>query len=279
MRVKISSKQEKETKTEKHRKEALVFNYQISFRGVQGDVNLTRQYIDSGRTGFYLACANPHSLVVASKDIEFKTALQHADILLPDGVGIVLAAKILGLPIKERVAGSDFFLALSDVAEKSGGLKYFFLGSTGEVLDRIKERLAVDYPSIEICGTYSPPYKEEFNNHDNEVMIELINKAKPDVLWVGMTAPKQEKWIFKNREKLSVPFSAAIGAVFDFYAGRVRRPSLIWQRLGLEWFGRFIQEPRRLWRRNFISMPIFSYWILKETIRKLFGEGVNTEST
>jgi len=279
MRVRISSKQEKEIKMEQYRKEALVFNYRLSFRGVRGDVNLTRKYIASGCTGYYMACANPHSLVVASKDNEFKIALQHADILVPDGVGIVLAAKILRLPIKERVAGSDFFLALSDAAEKNGGLKYFFLGSTDEVLDRIKERLAVDYPSIEICGTYSPPYKEEFDNHDNEVMIELINKAKPDVLWVGMTAPKQEKWIFKNRNKLSVPFSAAIGAVFDFYAGKVRRPSPLWQKLGFEWLGRFIQEPRRLWKRNLISMPIFSYWILKEKLHKVFVEGVNTENT
>jgi len=110
-------------------------------------------------------------------------------------------------------------------------------------------------------------------------MIELINKAKPDVLWVGMTAPKQEKWIFKNRNKLSVPFSAAIGAVFDFYAGKVRRPSPLWQKLGFEWLGRFIQEPRRLWKRNLISMPIFSYWILKEKLHKVFVEGVNTENT
>jgi N-acetylglucosaminyldiphosphoundecaprenol N-acetyl-beta-D-mannosaminyltransferase len=210
-------------------------------------------------------------LVIASRDSVFKAALQNADILIPDGAGIVMAARVLHLPIKKRVTGTDFFLALSYAAENNGGLKYFFLGSTVAALDRIEKRLAVDYPSIKICGIYSPPYKEEFDEHDNEVMIDLINKAKPDVLWVGMTAPKQEKWIFKNRDKLSVPFTAAIGAVFDFYAETIKRPSQVWQRLGLEWLGRLIKEPRRLWKRNIVSTPIFAYWIIKEKLHQIFG--------
>ncbi len=221
-----------------------------------------------------MACANPHSLVVASADRAFKDALQNADILIPDGAGVVLAAKILNLPIKERVAGADFFLTLSDVAEKNGGLRYFFLGSRENVLKRICERLSNEYPSIDVCGTYSPPYKEKFDDEDNELMIGLINKAKPDVLWVGMTAPKQEKWIFNNRNKLSVPFSAAIGAVFDFYAGTIIRPSFIWQKMGLEWLPRFIKEPKRLWKRNFVSTPIFLYWVMKEKLRRMLRQDI-----
>lgn len=171
-----------------------------------------------------MACANPHSLVMASRDGVFKSALRNADILAPDGAGIVMAARLLSLPIKERVSGSDFFLALSEATEKDGGLKYFFLGSTVTTLNLIEKRLAVDYPSIKICGTYSPSYKEEFDEHDNKVMIDLINKAKPDVLWVGMTAPKQEKWIFKNRDKLSVPFIAAVGQFLIFMLAQSKGP-------------------------------------------------------
>lgn len=252
-------------------KEYHIFGYQISHRGIQGDVVRALQYIVSGQNGRYMACVNPHSLVVASSDSALKAALQNADILIPDGTGIVMAARLLHLPIKERVAGSDFFLALSDTVEKSGGLKYFFLGSHEDVLKRICDRLNTEYPSIEVCGAYSPPYRDEFNEYENEAMINLINKAKPDVLWVGMTAPKQEKWIYKNKDRLAVPFIAAIGAVFDFYAGTVKRPSAVWQKLGLEWLGRLIQEPRRLWRRNFVSMPIFLYWVLKEKLRRVFG--------
>jgi N-acetylglucosaminyldiphosphoundecaprenol N-acetyl-beta-D-mannosaminyltransferase len=250
--------------------ESKLFGITINCNGLALNICHVVEHIKNRRPGFcYMACVNPHSLVVASKDGSFKAALQQADILIPDGAGIVLAARILRLPIRERIAGSDFFLALSDAAERNGGLKYFFLGSTNEVLERVQKRLATDYPSIRICGTYSPPYKEEFDDVDNKTMIDLINKAKPDVLWVGMTAPKQEKWIFRNRDKLSVPFVAAIGAVFDFYAGTVKRPSPMWQKLGLEWLGRFFQEPRRLWRRNFISTPIFLYWVLKEKLKQL----------
>jgi N-acetylglucosaminyldiphosphoundecaprenol N-acetyl-beta-D-mannosaminyltransferase len=247
-------------------------SYPINSCGLAENIALASSFVKSGEMGCYLACANPHSLVTASKDSAFMLALQNADLLIPDGAGIVLAAKILNLPIQERIAGSDFFLALSDAAEKNRGLRYFFLGSREDVLKRICERLSREYPSVEVCGTFSPPYKEEFDDDDNKTMIDLINAAKPDVLWVGMTAPKQEKWIFKNREKLSVPFIAAIGAVFDFYAGTIKRPSPLWQRLGLEWLGRFIQEPRRLWRRNFVSMPIFLYWVLKEKLHQMFGK-------
>lgn len=247
-------------------KDTNFFSYRISCRGINNDAELAREYIASGQRGKYMACVNPHSLVVASRDSLFDVALRKADILIPDGAGIVLASKILHLPIKERVAGNDFFLALSNIAEKDGGYRYFFLGSKSYVLKKIEEKMKIDYPLITICGAYSPPYKEMFDENDNKVIIDLINKACPDVLWVGMTAPKQEKWIFQNKGRLNVPFIGAIGAVFDFYSGTRKRPSPLWQKFCLEWLGRLINEPGRLWKRNIISMPIFSYWVLKEKI-------------
>ena len=99
-------------------------------------------------------------------------------------------------------------------------------------------------------------------------MVDAVNAARPDVLWVGMTAPKQEKWIFRNREKLLVPCIGAVGAVFDFYAGTKRRSPAIWQKLGLEWLHRLLQEPSRMWRRNFISTPRFLGIVLRELIRR-----------
>lgn len=98
-------------------------------------------------------------------------------------------------------------------------------------------------------------------------MVAAINEARPDVLWVGMTAPKQEKWIHRNRGELRVPFMGAIGAVFDFYAGTKSRPSRFWRKLGLEWLPRFLQEPRRLWERNLKSAPLFLWWLLRERLR------------
>ena len=137
------------------------------------------------------------------------------------------------------------------------GFSYFFLGSTDETLQKVEQKLSLDYPNISFSGAYSPPYKPEFSEADNQAMIEAINAVKPDVLWVGMTAPKQEKWIFQNRDKLDVKFIGAIGAVFDFYVGNVKRSHPIFLNLGLEWLPRLLQEPKRLWRRNFVSSPLF----------------------
>jgi N-acetylglucosaminyldiphosphoundecaprenol N-acetyl-beta-D-mannosaminyltransferase len=246
------------------------FGYPISTRGILGDVDQTLKLIASGKKGSYMACANPHSIVIASRDSVFNVALKNADILLPDGTGVVMAAKFFNRTVIKKVAGYDYFVALSAHAKQMKGLKYFFLGSSKNVLDRIKSRLHREYPSIKVSGTYSPPFKEVFSEADNEAIIKAINDAKPDVLWVGMTAPKQEKWIYENRDKLKVPFIGAIGAAFDFYAGTKVRSSPFWQNLGLEWLPRFIKEPERLWERNMTSTPIFISWLLKEKIRQLY---------
>lgn len=243
-----------------------ILNYQTSASGIGGDIESAWEYIHSEEKGKYIACINPHSYVVAQSDPYFKQALKNSDILLPDGVGIVLAAKILGADLTERVAGSDLFLGLSEKANKSGGLKYFFLGSTQEVLQKITDRLGKEFPNITICGVLSPPFKAEFSADDNQHMIDQINKAKPDVLWVGMTAPKQEKWIYQNKDKLDVPVMGAIGAVFDFYAGTVKRSPEWVCKMGLEWLPRLLREPRRLFKRNFISSPLFLLAVFKQKI-------------
>ena len=217
----------------------------------------------------FVACANPHSLVVASRDDIFKKALQGADILLPDGSGIVLAAKILKLPLQEKIAGTDFFLGLMRHLNKKTGKKVFFLGSTEKVLRLITKKVQKDFPNITVCGTYSPPFAEEFSFEQNQSMVKAVNDANPDVLWVGMTAPKQEKWIYQNINNLNVPIVAAIGAVFDFYAGTKKRSSDIWIKLGLEWLPRFLKEPGRLWERNLKSTPIFLWWIIQEKVKQL----------
>jgi len=215
------------------------------------------QWIEGQLRSKYLACANPHSLEVARTDPLFDEAIKAADLLVPDGLGVVIASRILGGSIRERVTGSDIFSGLSRALNERGRYSYFFLGSAEQTLARIVARLKVDFPKIAVAGTYSPPFKNEFTAEDDQVMIEAINRARPDVLWVGMTAPKQEKWIYRNRDKLDVKFIGAIGAVFDFYAGTVRRPHPVFQTLGLEWLIRFLGEPRRLWKRNLVSTPLF----------------------
>lgn len=209
-------------------------------------------------------CANPHSLIVSGTDPLFHEAIQSSDLLTPDGFGIVMASKIWGGGIRERVTGSDIFYGLSRALNEfeDKQYSYFFLGSTAETLDDIRDKMAVEYPNIKFAGSYSPPFKAEFNDEDNALMINAVNSAKPDILWVGMTAPKQEKWIHQNRTKLNVKLIGAIGAVFDFYTGKVKRSSPVFQKMGLEWLPRLMREPRRLFERNFVSTPKFILMVL-----------------
>lgn len=198
---------------------------------------------------------NPHSYCVSRKDLLFKKALINSDILLPDGSGIVLASRFLfGRRIK-KIAGADIHAHLLQHAHLNKK-KVFYLGATQNTLDLITKKLKIEYPNIQVAS-YSPPFKSEFNSEDTKQMIDIVNVFKPDILFVGMTAPKQEKWVEKNKINLSPKTIVSIGAVFDFYAGTVKRSDPFWINLGLEWLPRLIREPRRLWRRNFISTPLF----------------------
>lgn len=245
-----------------------LFDFKISAEGLENDVAQALRWVEERRGCRYMACANPHSLVVASGDGLFWKALRKADLLTPDGVGIVLATGFLNLPLHRRVVGYDFFMALTKRMAAKDGTRFFFLGSSELVLQLIVERLNREFPSINVCGTYTPPFSDAFSEDENERMVAAVNAAKPDVLWVGMTAPKQEKWIFENRHNLLVPFASAIGAVFEFYAGTTERAPKVWQRMGLEWLYRFIREPSRLWERNLVSTPKFIIMVLKEKFRR-----------
>lgn len=217
----------------------------------------------------WLACMNPHSYVVSLGDGQFAIALRNAEWLVPDGAGVVLASRILGGRIRERVTGSDVFFGLHQRMNTAGEMSVFFLGATEDTLAEIRARMARDYPNVRVAGTHSPPFKPSYSDEELNAMIDAVNITAPDVLWVGMTAPKQEKWIFENRARLKVKFAGAIGAVFDFYTGRVKRSHPVFQRLGLEWLPRLIQQPRRLWRRMFVSAPIFLWHVIKARLRIL----------
>ena len=141
----------------------------------------------------WLACLNPHSYAVAKDDAHFAKALKNADWLIPDGAGVVLASKMMGGRVTERITGSDVFSSLLERMNSEHGHSVFFLGSTEETLMHITTKMARDYPQIRLAGTYSPPFKATYSVYELHAIIDAINVAKPDVLWVGMTAPRQEK--------------------------------------------------------------------------------------
>lgn len=245
---------------------------------------------------------NAHSYNTARKDELFAEALTNGDVLIPDGVSIVKACrwiKAKSLP-KERIAGWDLFsFEMENLERKQCGMlnvecgannssldnsqsaladnpkfkiqnsefrspqrTVMFMGSSQKVLDLIVKRAAKVYPHLKVV-TYSPPYKPEFSEEDNKAIIDAINAADPDLLWIGMTAPKQEKWTFSHWEELNIHCHVGtIGAVFDFFAGTVERAPVWWQRHGLEWLYRLLKEPKRMWRRYIIGNALFLFNIV-----------------
>lgn len=198
---------------------------------------------------------NAHSFNILKQDPAFREALQASDRLLPDGISIVLALRWLkGKKIK-KIAGDDLFqYEMQRVHEKGG--KCFFLGSSDTTLSLIRERAKKEYPNIQMYS-YSPPYKEEFTREESQIMIDLVNEVEPDVLFVGMTAPKQEKWAYEHFNQLRAGHVCCIGAVFDFYAGTVQRAPEWMIAAGMEWFYRLAREPKRMWKRYMVGNILF----------------------
>ena len=218
---------------------------------------------------------NAHSYNTARKDSLFADALTNGDVLIPDGVSIVKACKWIKAKSqpKERIAGWDLFsFEMEKLERESEELRtkseeskiVMFMGSSQKVLDLIVKRAAEVYPHLKVV-TYSPPYKPEFSDEDNKAIIDAINAANPDLLWIGMTAPKQEKWTYSHWNELNIHCHVGtIGAVFDFFAGTVERAPIWWQDHGLEWLYRLIKEPKRMWRRYIIGNTLFLWNMVKE---------------
>ena len=224
---------------------------------------------------------NAHSYNSAKKDGLFAEALMKGDYLIPDGASIVKACRWIKAKSrpKERIAGWDLFefemRRLNENQNENGNhdenenenekkKRVMFMGSSEKVLELIRKKSAEVYPNIEVV-TYSPPYKLEFSDEDNRAIVDAINAADPDLLWIGMTAPKQEKWTYSHWDELNIHCHVGtIGAVFDFFAGTVERAPLWWQRNGLEWLYRLLKEPKRMWRRYIIGNTLFLWNMMKE---------------
>ena len=211
----------------------------------------------------YLVCMNPHTYRVSKSDDIFNESLSNADWVIPDGVGVILASKILNGKIKERITGFDIFCNVMKHANENN-LRIFLLGSTSDTLKTICAKIKIDYPNALVAGTYSPPFKDKFSKSDTDYMVSCINKSNAKILFVSLSAPKQEKLIYNILQNLNVSFVAAIGAVFDFYSGNINRSHPIFQRFGLEWLPRLLQEPMRLWKRTIFSAPFFLFHVFLE---------------
>ena len=206
---------------------------------------------------------NAHSFNVSKSDIDFREAMLHKKaVLLPDGIGIVWALNWLKRINLKRITGMDIMYYELNKLEKTGG-KCFFLGSSDSTLQGIKNKINIQYPNVKVAS-YSPPFADTFTTEENNIMLERINEFTPDVLFVGMTAPKQEKWAHKNFDLLRTGHICCIGAAFDFYSGTLKRAPKWMMNYGLEWLYRLIKEPIRMFNRYMIGNPKFIINILKE---------------
>lgn len=212
-----------------------------------------------------ISCLNAYSFIIVQNDKLFQSALQNSQVILPDGIAIVFALNILaGIKLKKISGEMLFFHEMEQLNQTRG--RCYFLGSSESTNSLIKMRVEKEYPNI-MMDSYSPPFKIEFNEEDNLRMINAVNAFKPDVLFIGMTQPKQEKWAYQHFNELEAGHICCIGAVFDFYAGTVNRAPKWMIGLGLEWLHRLLKEPRRMWRRYLIGNSKFIWLVINEKFR------------
>jgi N-acetylglucosaminyldiphosphoundecaprenol N-acetyl-beta-D-mannosaminyltransferase len=245
-----------------------VAGYEVSREGSREIAGRVLGWIDGGGPLKVAACLNPHSAALAEDDPAFAAALARADVLVPDGVGVVIAARLAGGPLAHRVTGSDLFLAVNSAMDERGRGTCFLLGATQATLAAMAGRMGRDFPRVRVAGTLAPPVRSAFGDETSESMIAAVNAARPDVLWVGMGAPKQETWLERHRARPDARFAASVGAAFDFYAGTVPRPSPLLRATGLEWLGRLACEPARLWPRTLVSAPRFASIAARDALRR-----------
>ncbi len=200
----------------------------------------------------YVVTPNVDHIVQLERGGEIAEIYKHADLILCDGKPLIWLSKWYGTPIKEKISGSDLFPRLCERAAKKG-YKMFFLGAAEGVAARAAANLEKKYPGLQVVGTYSPSYGFEKNIDEMQKIIEMIRNAAPHILIVGLGAPKQEKFIYRNREALGVPISLGLGASLDFEAGKVKRAPKWMSDHGLEWIYRIIQDPKRMAKRYLVN--------------------------
>ena len=211
----------------------------------------------------YIVTPNVDVLVQLQRDREFKRIYDGASLVVPDGVPLMWAASFLGKPLKEKVSGSDLFVKFCERASQKGH-KVYFMGAMPGVAVKAAEILTQRYPGLNVVGTYSPSFGFEKNEAECALIVQKITEAKPDVLFIGLGSPKQEKWTDRFKAQYNVPVTVGVGISFDYVAGTVKRAPRWMQDAGLEWSWRLAMEPKRLWRRYLVNDPVFFWLVLRQ---------------
>jgi N-acetylglucosaminyldiphosphoundecaprenol N-acetyl-beta-D-mannosaminyltransferase len=215
-------------------------------------------------TRSYVCVSGMHGVMESQKDERLRRIHNSAGLVTPDGMSLVWLCRLKGQRRVERVYGPDLMLAL---CERSlwGGYRHFFYGASPAVLEALTAQLRSRFAGLEVAGTFAPPFRPPSADEDAET-VQRINDAQPDVVWVGLSTPKQERWMADHVGRLTAPVLIGVGAAFDFHAGVKRQAPRWMQRNGLEWFFRLLSEPRRLYRRYLTNIPLFAWYLVLDAI-------------
>jgi len=214
---------------------------------------------------------NTSSLLFMQNDPEYRKIMQEGKLVCADGISIVWAARLCGINVPERIPTTDLVNYIFDYLSVNGKpYRIFFLGGKEDVLSKSETHFRKNFPFIDLVGHYSPPFLslEEMRLSENENIVSILNSKQIDILFVGFGVPKQEKWCIENYYRLNASLLIPCGGMFGFYGGEYKRAPRWIQRIGLEWFIRLCQEPRRLWRRYLFGNSLFLWLTIKELLKK-----------
>ena len=248
--VNLMSQYRKTTRTVKRRK---ILGINFDFLDYDSALEMIEQWRRGGKRT-YITLTNPHSVLLCHRDPNMQKATNGAGLTLPDGVGIIWAVKILGYNNNGLITGPDFMLKLGDRGRKRRYKHYFYGGAKG-IAEKLAANLSGKYPGLQVADTYSPPFRQ-LTKAEDLAIVKKINSAKPDIVWVGLGAPKQEKWIADHMGRIDATVMIGIGAAFDFHSGNVKWAPAWIRKSGFEWLYRLTKEPGRMWRRN-LDSPLF----------------------
>jgi N-acetylglucosaminyldiphosphoundecaprenol N-acetyl-beta-D-mannosaminyltransferase len=233
-------------------------------------VEVVERWIDEGSRN-YVCVTGTHGVMESRRDERLREIHNRAGLVTPDGMPLVWVSRLLGNRRTERVYGPDLMRFLSAISVLRGYRQFYYGGAEG-VAERLKQALTTAYPGLDVAGTLSPPFRQ-LTLAEDDAVIDAINAARPHIVWVGLSTPKQERWMASHLGRIDAPVMIGVGAAFDFLAGTKPEAPLWMQRYGLEWLFRLGSEPRRLWRRYVYIVPTFSVLAAGMLIRHAFGTG------
>ena len=232
------------------------------------DYESTMAWMDAAiarREKGYICVAATHTVMVCDEDPELRDAVLNSSLTVPDGQPLVWAMNALGGDLDDRVYGPELMARYCERAARTGTRMYLYGGRNQGALVQLALNLRKRFPGVKIVGGYSPPFRD-LTEEEQEAIVEEMNRSRADVVWVGVGAPKQEKWMAATRDRLDAPVLVGVGAAFDFHAGLKRQAPRWVQRSGLEWLFRLATEPRRLWRRYLVNNPAFVWRVLLQEL-------------